>query len=150
MRKRPADETIVTRKTSSTYAETPLSKFLSKQIAALSGVKSQREIAFEVGYDRPNNISMIKNGDTKLPLDKVPAFAKALGVDPKHLYRLALEQHYPEVARIAHQIFGNVVSDHEMLLVRKFREVTDDSDPKPSAKVLDMMEEAFNTKPRRE
>ncbi|MGZ9053126.1 MAG: helix-turn-helix domain-containing protein [Rhodoplanes sp.] len=65
---------------------------MNKQITAISGVKSQREIAAELGYERPNIISMMKRGETKLPLDKVPALAKALHVDPAHLFRLALEQ----------------------------------------------------------
>jgi hypothetical protein len=115
MTKRPVDETAVVRRViTAPYADTALCKFVTKQIAALSGLKSQREIAAEVGYDRPNIISMIKNGVTALPLDKVPAFAKALDVDPRHLFRLTLEQNHPEIARVAHEIFGNVVSDNEM------------------------------------
>jgi len=151
MTKRPVDETIVVRKAiSAPYADTALCKFVTKQIAALSGVKSQREIAAEVGYDRPNIISMIKNGVTALPLDKVPAFAKALDVDPRHLFRLALEQNHPEIARVAHEIFGNVVSDNEMALVRMFREVTGDRDPRPETLLLKSIEDAFKTKRRLE
>ncbi|MGE3266870.1 helix-turn-helix domain-containing protein [Methylocystis sp.] len=149
MTKRPVDETVVARKAiSPPHADTALCKFLTKQIAALSGVKSQREIAAEVGYDRSNIISMIKNGDTALPLDKVPAFAKALDVDPKHLFRLALEQNHPEIARVAHEIFGNVVTDNEMALVRMFREVTGDRDLKPEAVLLKSIEDAFKMKRR--
>jgi hypothetical protein len=150
MIKRISDKTIVSGKARRPpQADTALCRFLTKQIAASSGIKSQREIAAEVGYDRPNVISMIKNGDTKLPLDRVPALAKALGVDSKHLFRLTLEQHHPEVARVAHEIFGNVVSDNEMTLVRKFRELTGGGDPKPGSILLDMMEDAFKEKPRR-
>ncbi len=35
---------------------------------------------------------MIKNGSTKLPLDRVPSVAKPLECDPKLLFKLALEQ----------------------------------------------------------
>ena len=35
---------------------------------------------------------MIKTGSAKLPLDRVPEFAKALDTDPAHLLRLAIEQ----------------------------------------------------------
>lgn len=149
MPKRSTEETFPNRKAvSPPHADTPLCRFLNKQITAISGVKSQREIAAEAGYDKPNILSMIKNGDTKLPLDKVPALAKALGVDPKHLFRLTIEQHHPEVARVAHEIFGNVVTDNEMALVRMFREVTDDVDPKPALTLLDLMENAIKTKHR--
>jgi hypothetical protein len=151
MTKRSVDETVVARKAiSPPYADTSLGKFWTKQIAALSIIKSQREIAAEVGYERPNIISMIKKGDTALPLDKVPAFARALDVDPKHLFRLTLEQNHPEIARVAHEIFGNVVSDNEMALVRMFREVTGDRDPKPEAVLLKSIEDAFKTKRRLE
>jgi transcriptional regulator with XRE-family HTH domain len=149
MTKRNKEETTTARKIKSApHAGTPLCRFLTKQIAAISGVKSQREIAAEAGYEMPNILSMIKNGDTKLPLDKVPALAKALGVDPKHLFRLTIEQHHPEVARVAHEIFGNVVTDNEMALVRMLREVSDDVDPKPAPALLDLMENALKTKHR--
>jgi predicted XRE-type DNA-binding protein len=41
----------------------------------------QTEIAEAVGYDKPNFITMLKQGKTKLPVNKVPAFAKILGID---------------------------------------------------------------------
>jgi hypothetical protein len=144
MTKPEKDPTNTTRKKpSAPHADTPLSKFLTKQIEALAGVKNQREIAAEVGYDKPNVISMIKTGDTKLPLDKVPALAKSLGVDPKHLFRLTIEQHHPEVARVSHEIFGNVVTDNEMALVRMFRKVTDDTDPLPPSVLVAAIKDAF-------
>jgi hypothetical protein len=122
------------------HADSALCKFLTKRINALASIKTQREIASEVGYDRPNVISMIKSGETKLPLDKVPALAKALQVDPKHLFRLALDQQHPEAARIAHELFGNVVTENEMLLIRKFREASEDTDPPPDPELLKVIE----------
>jgi hypothetical protein len=151
MTKRPVDETVVAGKIlAAPHADTALCRFLKKQITALSGIKSQREIAAEVGYVRPNIISMMKRGETKLPLDKVPAFAKALHVDPAHLFRLALEQQMPEVAKIMHQVIGKTVSDHEFELVQAFRKATKDADPKPEAVLLKSIEDAFKTKRRLE
>jgi transcriptional regulator with XRE-family HTH domain len=144
MTKRSVDETVVARKIlAAPHADTALCRFLNKQITALSGVKSQREIAAEVGYESPNIISMMKRGETKLPLDKVPAFAKALHVDPAHLFRLALEQQMPEVAKIMHQVIGKTVSDHEFEIVQAFRIATKDADPKPESRQLDMLEDVF-------
>lgn len=51
------------------YSETSMARYLTKQIDALSGIKNQREIAAEIGYDKPNMISMFKRGETKVPLD---------------------------------------------------------------------------------
>jgi len=142
MPKRTADETVYARKIlAAPFADTALCRFLNKQITALSSVKSQREIASEVGYERPNIISMIKRGETKLPLDKVPAFAKALHVDPAHLFRLALDQQLPEVAKIMHQVFGKTVSHNEFEIVQAFRKATKDADPKPESRQLDMLED---------
>jgi hypothetical protein len=76
-------------------------------------------------------------------LDKVPAFAKALHVDPAHLIRLALQQQMPEVAKIMHQVIGKTVSDHEFEFVQAFRKATKDADPKPEPRQLDMLEDAF-------
>lgn len=55
---------------------------------------SQKDMAAAVGYANPNMITMLKQGDAKLALDRVPAFAAMLGVDPRHLFALALEAHY--------------------------------------------------------
>lgn len=151
MIKRATNEPIVVRnKPSGPYADTALCKFLTKQIHALSRLKNQREIAAEIGYDRPNMLSMIKSGDAKLPLDKVPALAKALGVDARHLFRLTLEQHHPEVARVAHEIFGHVVSDNEMALVQIFRKITGDADPQLEPLLHELIKEAFKSRRRRE
>jgi len=68
--------------------------YISQQID-LSG-KSQLEIAREAGFNKPNIITMIKQGKTKLPMSKVGPMARALGVDPKHLYRLVMQEYEPD------------------------------------------------------
>lgn len=59
--------------------------------------KTQREIAHEAGFASQNIISMIKSGDTKVPLNRVPALAKALGVEPQELFVECLEAYEPEL-----------------------------------------------------
>ena len=71
-----------------------VAEYLAAQIA-LSG-KSQADIAREVGYDRPNVVNMMKQGVTKLPINKISAFAKALKVDPAHLLRIVMSEYLPE------------------------------------------------------
>lgn len=66
---------------------------LLEKITSTSSM-TQREIADAVGFKNQNMITMIKQGDAKLPLDRVPAMAGALGVDPLMLFNLALEQFY--------------------------------------------------------
>jgi transcriptional regulator with XRE-family HTH domain len=60
--------------------------------------RTQREIAEEAGFKNQNMITMIKQGDAKLPLDRVPAMAHALRIEPLQLFNLALEQFYQDEA----------------------------------------------------
>lgn len=121
-----------------------LAIFLTKQIDALSGRKSQREIATEIGYDKPNMISMFKRGETKVPLDKVPALAKALNFDPKHLFRLAMEQQWPGMKKVVDELFSNIASDNEAdILLRPWRAITKERDPSPTSRTAEILERAF-------
>ena len=70
------------------HAETLLAKFIEKRVLELRPKKSQIEIATEAGFLNPNMVSMIKNGSSKLALDRVPSFAKALDCDAAYLMRL--------------------------------------------------------------
>lgn len=112
---------------------TRLSIYLTKQIDALSGIKSQREIAADLGYDRPNIMSMFKSGEAKVPLNKLPTLARSLGVDLGLLLRLGMEQYmgddhavWGEISRV----MDRVVSDREFEIIRHIREVSNNSDPR--------------------
>lgn len=56
------------------YEDTQLAKYLEKRILQLRSRKTQLEIARESGFIQPNMLSMFKNGSSKLPLDRVPAW----------------------------------------------------------------------------
>lgn len=62
--------------------------------------KTQAEIAAEAGYANPNNITMIKQGLTKLAINKVPALAKALEINPAELMVMTLEEYTPEILEV--------------------------------------------------
>ena len=68
-----------------------IARFLDRQIDTLKGVKTQREIVGEMGYEKPNIISMFKSGQVRVPLDKIPALARAIEIDTADLFRLAVE-----------------------------------------------------------
>lgn len=78
----------------------PLSRLalLVERITTTSS-RSQREIADIAGFKNQNIITMIKQGESKLPLDRVPGMARALNVDPYELFQLALEQYYSHDVR---------------------------------------------------
>jgi transcriptional regulator with XRE-family HTH domain len=112
------------------FADTAIARYLDKRIDELRGVKTQREIAAEIGYDKPNMISMFKRGECKVPLEKIPALAKALGADPRHLFLLALAQYWPGEEAVIEQIFGCLATQNEeQFLLLPWRLLTDNRDP---------------------
>ena len=55
------------------YADTPLAQYIAKQIdIQVSLGKNQRLIAKEIGYGKPNMISMFKRGEAKDSLRQDP------------------------------------------------------------------------------
>ena len=117
------------------YANTRLTKFLEKRILELRPKKTQQDIAAEAGFIHTNMLAMIKNGSSKLPLDRVPALAKALESDPRHLFKLALEQTGGATsARAIEEIFGAVVTRNEVAWIEELRDASDYSDPSLTAR----------------
>lgn len=95
--------------------------YISQQMN-LSG-KLQTDIAEEIGLDKPNVISMIKNGKTKIPLRKISKLAKAVGVDPKHLFRLCMREYSPDTADAIDEIFHHqILSANEMEIIEIIRQ----------------------------
>lgn len=98
-----------------------LTAFLAAAMDA-SG-KTQRQIADECGYKRPNIVSMIKNGEIDLPIGKVGAFARCLGLDAPNLMSMLLKEKYPEIWEAFYAILGNrMVSTEEAELLDFLRE----------------------------
>jgi len=62
--------------------------------------KTQREIATEMGYDRPNVISMMKKVEMRVPLERIPAFASATGIEADVLLRTAMLEYMPETRNV--------------------------------------------------
>lgn len=114
------------------FAATPAAKLVDRRIQELIGRKNQREIAAEIGFARPNILSMIKNGETKVPLDRVPAFAKALEVDPVQFLQLVLQQHYSQgdfLQMINDMADRRRITKNEMNWIKAIRSATGNSDP---------------------
>lgn len=111
------------------YADMPLAHYISKQIDIQArGGKNQRRIAQEIGYETPNMISMFKRGESKVPLDKIPALAKALNVDPASMFRLAMQQYWPNINRAVSEIFGTILNKNEVKMINLIRQITNGSD----------------------
>lgn len=77
-------------------AKQPVSvaEYLTRQIELSD--KTQREIATEAGFPKANMLSMIKQGQSRLPIAKIGPVAKALNIDPVHLFRMTMMEYEPE------------------------------------------------------
>ncbi|AGI71588.1 hypothetical protein OA238_c14400 [Octadecabacter arcticus 238] len=112
------------------HATSDLAIYLDRRILELRHKKTQRDIAIAAGFTNPNMLSMLKNGDTKLAVDRVATLAAALEVDPKYLLRLALAQDGNETMfRIYDEVIGTVVSHNEVGWLEVLREASGNSDP---------------------
>jgi transcriptional regulator with XRE-family HTH domain len=84
-----------------------VAEYLSGAIG-LSG-KTQREISQEIGYENPNVLTLMKQGKTKLPINKVQALAKALGVDQANFLRIVMSEYMPEAWDVIKSVVGEKV-----------------------------------------
>lgn len=101
--------------------------FIKQQLAISE--KTQKDIALEVGFKQPNNISMIKDGVSKLPINRVPAFAKALNVDTVHLLRIVMREYMPETWAVIEGVLSQaLVTDNEKALLRLVRKASRNMD----------------------
>lgn len=110
--------------------KTRIAKLISDRIEELKGVKTQKDIADIVGYKNQNMITMLKQGDSKVALDRVGDLAKALEVDPALMMRLAMEQFYaPSTVRELMTFMETPITKNEMAFVEVIREASDHVNP---------------------
>lgn len=105
-----------------------VAEFLSAQIDMSE--KTQKEIAEICGYDKPNIITMLKQGITKLPIPKVAPMAKALGVDPIYLLRIVLREYQPEILEAMEGVLGDLTSVNEREMLTVIRDATGNANPR--------------------
>lgn len=75
-------------------------------------------------------LTNIKAGNSKLPLDRVPALAKALECDPALLFMMAVEQLGGDTTELAiRKIFGTLVTENETAWLEEIRKASNYSDP---------------------
>lgn len=116
--------------TKQTIIRTTVADFIADRLAESD--KTQREIAEECGFEKPNIIAMFKNGATKLPINRIGPLAKALNADPAHLLRLVMTEYLPDTWDSIENIMqSTVLSANELELVRAYRQMTGDNDAVP-------------------
>lgn len=98
--------------------------FIAQKIK--EGGKSQLEIAEACGWGKtPNMVTMVKQGKSRLPLEKIGPMATVLGVQPVYLFWLTMQEYLPETLKeIEFSIRGVMLTDHEKDIIEAYRDLT--------------------------
>ncbi len=75
----------------------------------------------EAGFPKPNFISMMAMGQSKIPLARIPDLARACHVDPVFFLKLALQEHQPELCRTIDETLGEPMTPDEEYLLAIYR-----------------------------
>lgn len=96
--------------------------YIAAQIALSR--KSHKELAEEIGFKSANIISMMKTGETRVPMAKVKPIAQALNIDPFYLWCLTMAEYDPEQWEAFEGIFNNqpILTPNEIEFVHAMRE----------------------------
>ena len=97
----------------------PTARMLDEAIA--NSPLTQAEIAKRAGFPKPNVLSMMKNGLTKVPLARVPALAQVLGIDQSRFLDCALAEYHPEVHEVLTEVLGLPLEPDEERLLGMYR-----------------------------
>lgn len=92
---------------------------LSKAIEASK--LTQREISDKVGFKHASVIEMMKNGVTRVPLDRIPALARTLGIDERQFLILAIHEYHPGIHEVLVETLGLPLTDAELGIITMFR-----------------------------
>jgi transcriptional regulator with XRE-family HTH domain len=107
-------------------------------------LRTQAEIARAAGFDSANMITMLKQGRTKVPLDRVGPLADAMGCSRTYFMRLVLGEYHPNLLAILQEVFGYHISTNEFSIVAFIREISGYSDPGlGDERAKELLREAF-------
>ncbi len=88
--------------------------------------KAQRQIAKEMGLPKPNFLSMLRAGE-KLPTRRIPAFAKAVGVEPIELIRVVMREDRPDDWKAIEEILGPIYTRRELAAAADYLQRLDEA-----------------------
>ncbi len=93
---------------------------------------SDQELCSAVGFERSITLTLIKAGTMKFPINKVPALAAVLGVDPADLLKTALTDASPDLLSTIEAVFNPLhLSATEAKLIEHLRELSGDREGDP-------------------
>jgi transcriptional regulator with XRE-family HTH domain len=96
-----------------------VARFIQRRIEETG--QTQKDIAFKVGFEKPNIITMIKQGKTRLPLDKIGLMANALETDPAQLFHMCMEEYQPATWKVIAPFMEGALTKDELRLLNSLR-----------------------------
>jgi hypothetical protein len=95
------------------------------------GITNQ-DLCTALGFEREIALTLIKAGNMRMPLTKIPALASALELDPAALFKTALQETTPELLQVITAVFDPMnLSASEINLIMHLRELTGDRASSP-------------------
>jgi len=89
-----------------------------EQAIKISG-RTQKEIAEAAGFNKPNILTMMKQGVTKIPIAKIPGLAEACGVNVANFVRIVMIEYHPQIWDVIQKHVGEVITDDEPEILQK-------------------------------
>jgi len=91
-------------------------------LAIDASAKTAKQIAREAGFENPNFLSMVRKGESKLPLGRIEPLAVALGVPTPDLLNRCLEAYHPDIYRLIARVHPSIlVTPSEFAVIRVMR-----------------------------
>ena len=97
------------------HPDTPTARHLADAIELSH--KTQKEIARDAGFPSSNTLSMMKSGETKVPVDRIPKLAHALGIPPSTFINIALREYHPDLHAVLSDQYGIGLSPTARLIL---------------------------------
>lgn len=101
------------------HAISTVASFIAERIDA-SG-QLQKDIAEKVGFETPNLITMIKQGKTRLPIDKIGPMARALEIDPISLFSMCMQEYHPNTWKAIAPFLETAMTPDERRMLEAIR-----------------------------
>lgn len=120
-----------------TKTKSKVAAFLEREIG--HSKYTQKELADLCNFKTANMITMLKQGLTKVPIQVIPALAKALNLDKVDLYKMVMNEYKPKELSTIIEIFGEPVTQVEREVLKLLKEFRPYSGMESEADYLNMI-----------
>ena len=93
---------------------------------------TDKQVCDALGFEKSIVFTMIKLGNVKLPLTRVPALAEVLSLDPGQLLKTAMRETAPELLAVIESVFNPMsLTKTETNLIKHLRKLAGDQPCSP-------------------